>query len=1022
MRLHRLTLQAIGPFAERHEVDLDELSVSGLFLLDGPTGSGKSTLIDAVVFALYGTLAGGVSEDRLHSDHAAPGVEPFVELVFSTGAGTFRVWRSPKHRRPKRRGDGETLQNARAKLWRLPAGSERPGDEHGVPISAHVQEVGDELARIVVLDRGQFTQTVVLPQGQFASFLHARPEDRRGVLQEIFGTEIYERLQQRLAELARAARGEVDGAAAQVTATVDELARAAAGGEDGTEEDGTGGDTASDGAPAITENLRAAAAETDVARVRELAEAACAAWEERQEAAESACAAAEREEQAARAALDAARDLAARSARRAALVEADRALREAADEVDRAAGRLDRARRAAVVVPVLQARERAAERRTRAAAAREQAAVAAGPYGIEADEDLESLQRLRDEASTTLGRLEPLVTVEESLPERAAALERDRAEAAHAQERTASLAAQVDRRPAERAELERRLEDYRDVGSRRERARVERDLALDRLGEAREAERTRAQIATVETELAAAAQAARDAVDAEHRTRRRWVQGMAGALAESLEPGRPCAVCGATEHPSPARSGEDHATDEDVTAAAEARERTAGALAELQARLTGLQERSAGLEEACDGLTVAEATERVAEAERAVEAAAAAVVRHAELAQELTDHDAETARLTEQLAQARTADAMCAERLDERARRLREDERRAAEGRGPHASVADRAARLRSRMRAARSLLEAALEDQEAAEALQQAEVDLAEALDRARLADAAAVRDALLPQDEVDALASTVDHHRAEVARVAAGLAEPGIVELTGAEEPAVEHRQAEYHDARARVTRFAGRASEARLRCRQVRELTDRLGAACDAYMAAGDRAGPVVRIAALAGAGDGNTLETTLATYVLLRRFEDVVAAANGRLAAMSDGRYALERIDEREGGQRSRKAGLGLRVRDHVTERPRDPHTLSGGETFYVSLCLALGLADVVRSEAGGIELGTLIIDEGFGSLDPQTLDTVMTELGRLREGGRAVGVVSHVTEMKDRIPERISVRRTPSGSSTLTVRC
>ncbi|MDD9205097.1 SbcC/MukB-like Walker B domain-containing protein, partial [Georgenia sp. 10Sc9-8] len=110
-----------------------------------------------------------------------------------------------------------------------------------------------------------------------------------------------------------------------------------------------------------------------------------------------------------------------------------------------------------------------------------------------------------------------------------------------------------------------------------------------------------------------------------------------------------------------------------------------------------------------------------------------------------------------------------------------------------------------------------------------------------------------------------------------------------------------------------------------------------------------------------------------------------------------------------------------VRDHVTETPRDPHTLSGGETFYVSLCLALGLADVVRSEAGGIELGTLFVDEGFGSLDPETLDDVMTELGKLQSGGRAVGVVSHVAELKTRIAERIEVRRLPAGASTVTVR-
>jgi exonuclease SbcC len=266
------------------------------------------------------------------------------------------------------------------------------------------------------------------------------------------------------------------------------------------------------------------------------------------------------------------------------------------------------------------------------------------------------------------------------------------------------------------------------------------------------------------------------------------------------------------------------------------------------------------------------------------------------------------------------------------------------------------------------------------------------------------------------------IQRHRNDVARVAAGLAEDEIAGLTGTEVADVPGAQATHAEAMAALTRAAGAASEADLRCRQTREAADELLGALAAHAEGARRAAPVLRAAALATAGEGNTIDTTLATYVLLRRFEDVVAAANDRLSQMSDGRYTLERIDEREGGQRSRKAGLGLRVRDHVTDVPRDPHTLSGGETFYVSLCLALGLADVVRSEAGGVELGTLFVDEGFGSLDPGTLDAVMTELGRLREGGRSVGIVSHVADLKDRIPERIEVRRLPSGASTLTVRC
>ena len=158
-------------------------------------------------------------------------------------------------------------------------------------------------------------------------------------------------------------------------------------------------------------------------------------------------------------------------------------------------------------------------------------------------------------------------------------------------------------------------------------------------------------------------------------------------------------------------------------------------------------------------------------------------------------------------------------------------------------------------------------------------------------------------------------------------------------------------------------------------------------------------------------------SLPTFVLRERFADVVASANDRLATMSDGRFTLEHVEDREGNKRS---GLGLRVRDTHTEQPRDPGTLSGGETFYCSLAMALGLADVVTAEAGGVDLGTLFVDEGFGSLDPDTLDNVLSVLAGLGTSGRVVGIVSHVPELKERIAERITVVPNRDGSSRLVV--
>jgi len=263
------------------------------------------------------------------------------------------------------------------------------------------------------------------------------------------------------------------------------------------------------------------------------------------------------------------------------------------------------------------------------------------------------------------------------------------------------------------------------------------------------------------------------------------------------------------------------------------------------------------------------------------------------------------------------------------------------------------------------------------------------------------------------------VTQHAADLQRVASGLAEDLIAALP--DELVVDVAGAADAEREAR-----GRAEAASGVARLAKDVADAAGASADvvirhaAVVAERVRdAAPVVRLANLAaGAGD-NAKGLTLGTFVLMRRFEDVIAAANGRLLVMSDGRYELARSDEKEDVRG--RTGLAMRVVDHVNDAARDPRTLSGGETFYVSLSLALGLADVVTAEAGGIDLGTLFVDEGFGSLDPHVLDQVLAELGRLRAGGRVVGVVSHVEALKQAIADRIEVRPLQDGTSTLAVR-
>ncbi|HEX5017645.1 MAG TPA: SMC family ATPase, partial [Actinomycetes bacterium] len=218
MQLHRLEMVGIGPFVEPVQIDFDRLSTSGIFLMEGPTGAGKSTLIDAIVFALYGDVAGRASSAERMATMVAPrDVTPSVELEFSTSHGMFRIQRTPKHERSKRRGSGTTTEPASGKLWRL-VSPDTP--ESGEIVSTRLDEIGAEIADIIGLSREQFVQTVVLPQGEFATFLRADAEHRRALLQRLFGTEVYDRTLERLVEMRRLARQQQAAAATTVLGSV----------------------------------------------------------------------------------------------------------------------------------------------------------------------------------------------------------------------------------------------------------------------------------------------------------------------------------------------------------------------------------------------------------------------------------------------------------------------------------------------------------------------------------------------------------------------------------------------------------------------------------------------------------------------------------------------------------------------------------------------------------------------------------------------------------------------------------
>jgi exonuclease SbcC len=854
MRLHSLELAAIGPFASAQRIDFEELQASGLFLLDGPTGAGKTTVLDAITFALYGP-GENRGDGRLHSDFAAVEVEPFVTLEFSLRGVRYRLRRTPEFERPKKRGDGVTVAYATAHL-------ERFQDGRWVSRSSNKAEIAEILDDELGLTREQFLQVVLLPQGEFATFLRAKDDERRGVLSRLFGTGLYQRLTDELdARRAEAAR-RIASAGERVRTCVAVAAEAA--GLDAVERDEL---------CALSGDEREARFDTLVVALDDQCQAATANAEDATAAAAG-----------------------ARAASEAAAAEQALVVRFAATQADLAA-------HAALAGKVNAAREKVRD------------ALRAEP--------VRALLDVLDEATSTAARL-----------------------------RTAAGEGVTSEQIAEALATERELTTAGEVAAGR------RDALAAQVHAAQEVARLTPGVAAARAAAAAAVDEHQAATDEHLRLFEVRLAGMAGELAASLAQGVPCAVCGSTEHPAPAQPADDAVDAQAVRAAQLRRDEAAKARKAAERALSKLEH----------ALTAA--------ASLADEAA-------------LDDLDRELAALDETIRAGQRA-AAAQRRLDEAAELVTAAEQ---------AEAALAKAALQVETEAARAGF-ATVDEARAAVLAPEARADL----------------DTRIAAWDAKAAALSAVVQATEFDELRAMSAAEVETRRTSAVE-ASERTEAELRRAEAARTDAAAAADRAQRAVQRFAERRADVVAADDELRRLEAESATVIHLAKLAR-GMAGQRRVALTTYVLRHWFEHVVDAANVRLSSISSGRYSLVRVDE--GDTRSERAGLTLHVIDAHTGEARSPRSLSGGETFYTSLALALGLADVVRAEAGGVDLDTLFIDEGFGTLDSDTLEQVMSVIDELRDRGRVVGIVSHVAELKERIPERLEVRRLPDGSSALRV--
>lgn len=1037
MRLHRLQMTAFGPFAGTETIDVDAMSASGLFLLHGPTGAGKTTVLDAVCFALFGHVPGarGSARQRLRSDHAPADREPRVLLELTVAGRRLEIVRTPEWQRPKRRGSGTTKAQATTTVRELV-------DGEWVALTSRNDEAGHLLQQLIGMGVDQFTKVVLLPQGDFAAFLRSDAETRRALLSRLFEIDQYTGVEAWLTEERRRLGREVEASDRRTSELVSRANEAAA----GLPQLASPSDVTSE--PGVEEPAKPLLV---VAGLLDHAEVAVRAGEALLVQCGEQLTSCRHELSSATALVDLQRRWTTATRRRA-------ELESAAPLLDEQRATLAAARRAAPLGPLLAAQGEVRERWTTSAQrlvtarshpsvaawlnaglatssaavervsdcdddldARHEALLSEFPPASEVEQRRSDLQGRRSALQSAVARLpaveQALVAVERltAAAERATSARRGAQEALDRAHRLVERAA---------ADLDVRGHDLPDVAPH--------EAALER---SRVVLRHAHELATVIDQARHAERRHLAAVDADQAAREHYLDvrqhrldGIAGELAAVLRDGEPCAVCGSRDHPAPAPRG-DGAVDASVedaaaSAAEQARvERVAAATTRSQ-----LQSRTAELSALTGGLGVEAAREAVHAAQAQLEHAIDARRLFDQALAARAEATAEVQRLSMELAEhtARHVEAEAA--LSEARGRLASinDEVRAVASDGAadwpaSGDVADLRGWLSEAVVTVSAELSAVEELWSARAQLVAVHTEHAALRRRVEstaiecgfgaVAEAAA---ALMAPTDLAQLAAAVDLQERQRLEVDAELARAELLEASHQPAPDLPAVQQALDVADARLRRATAEHAVADRAASALRTLHAQLSAH---ELASDDLRQRYARVDELSrcvdGTGGGNVLRMRLSAYVLAARLEQVAAAATERLDAMSGGRYALMHTDELvKGGGRS---GLALRVVDSWTGVERDTATLSGGESFLASLALALGLADVVQAEAGGASIETLFVDEGFGTLDDDTLDEVMAVLDALRDGGRTIGVVSHVAELRQRIPNRVEVVKRRDGS-------
>jgi exonuclease SbcC len=1018
MRPLKLFITAFGPYAATEVVDFRRAVDAGLFGIYGPTGSGKSSIFSAMAFALFGE---GAKHEQpttsMRSGHAAAQLLTEVALLFELGGKRYFVRRQPDQKRPKLRGDGETDHVHAAYLFDVTdiEVDDVTVDNCGTVLAEkRVGVVNERIRELLGYDVEQFRQIVLLPQGQFERFLASDSKARLEILRGLFDVSLYERMTVSLKAKATEARTTYQQGmllhVQQLTnagfASTDDLTSAIAAAE---------GQCVELDATATTADTGRGAAATALGE----GEALQKCFDE------------------ASAATTALVLLQGRQVYMDAVRERHTAAGCAAQLVDRD----DAVTRAVSTLALAKEVETSAARRVTKTVASEAAALLT-LEGLKAR--VGEIDALKQQLSD-LDRFATLLTNAADLKAQA-----EGAENAFATARTTAATANLNAERAAQALVTHRATVDRAHANENERLRLtgQRDRVQQQARHAREVERARSALESAEgvltnaqTRVANAVSQRRAFEDTVRDRQAEFIAGQARLLAESLETGRPCPVCGSADHPQPAHGGEPAAGLEDAwRVAQEAFESAALEAQTAESAFSAARgvrdERNDALEAlAAPGGTASDLDGEVVRLGKAIDDLGAAVDLAALVEQtgtlgsnvtaadfeRATKADAEqtTGRAAALARQSyndpiaavpellRDADAITIRRRDVSNQiDQRQQEIETAQVAWTKSS-ADRAGAESDHTGATKRIAECDrdLADAHVAYATRRDELGVSDEQYRTAKADIANMATML---EQLDTFRENLTRAQSRVDDTSATIADR--------ERPDLELLRATRDAAQTAATTATRAAANARAKCNQLAQLLDSLREQMDHLALLSEQSGP---LRALADAFEGrNTMNITLETYAVGAMFDQVLEAANLRFGPMSQGRYRLGRDVQTVGGRRKR--GLDIRVHDIQTGRAREVSTLSGGETFIAALSLALGLSDIVEMSHGAIRLDTIFIDEGFGSLDSDgdggTLDQVLQVLQDIVGQNRAVGLISHVPLVQQAVPNGFTVIKTPSGST------